>query len=56
MGVTQAEKEMLSRFPKHERRKQERRKNVEAAKQWKGMERRMFERRSFDVLNSFEKT
>jgi hypothetical protein len=55
MGITQAEREMLSRRPRRERRKGERRKNIDAAKQWKGMERRMFERRSSNVSNLFKK-
>jgi hypothetical protein len=55
MGISQAEREMLSKRPRRERRKGERRKDTETARHWKGMERRVFERRSLEVSDLFKK-
>ncbi len=45
MGISQAEKDILFGTGVVERRKEERRKDRETAKNWKGMERRVCDRR-----------
>ena len=55
MGISQAERDLLAGWPKADRRKAERRKDTETAKNWKGMERRICDRRDQNCLQYREK-